>query len=105
MLRCPRSGCCTEISGQRAALGPPPATVSTTSSPTNPTSWPMGVPQSDCAPPPPSAQAYADYNDLIKMTEELISGLVLSIKGSYKIQYHPEGPEGKVRGRRGGGRV
>lgn len=57
------------------------------------------------APPPPSAQAYADYNDLIKMTEELISGLVLSIKGSYKIQYHPEGPEGKVRGRRGGGRV
>lgn len=31
------------------------------------------------------------------MTEELISGLVLSIKGSYKIQYHPDGPEGKVR--------
>ncbi|KAL4449030.1 hypothetical protein ABPG77_007747 [Micractinium sp. CCAP 211/92] len=41
-------------------------------------------------------QAYADYNDLIKMTEELISGLVLSIKGSYKIQYHPDGPEGKA---------
>ena len=42
-------------------------------------------------------QAYADYNDLITMTEELISGLVLSIKGSYKIQYHPEGPDKPVR--------
>lgn len=41
-------------------------------------------------------QAYADYNDLIAMTEELVSGLVLSIKGSYKIQYHPDGPDGKV---------
>jgi lysyl-tRNA synthetase class II len=41
-------------------------------------------------------QAYADYNDLIAMTEELVSGLVLSIKGSYKIQYHPDGPEGKA---------
>ena len=48
-------------------------------------------------------QAYADYNDLIRMTEEMISGLVLAIKGSYKIQYHPDGPEGKVSGRRGGG--
>ena len=44
-----------------------------------------------------STQAYADYNDLIRMTEEMISGLVLAIKGSYKIQYHPDGPEGKVR--------
>ena len=42
-------------------------------------------------------QAYADYNDLITMTEELISRLVLSIKGSYKVQYHPEGPDKPVR--------
>ncbi|PSC69980.1 lysine-tRNA ligase isoform X2 [Micractinium conductrix] len=41
-------------------------------------------------------QAYADYNDLIQMTEEMISGLVMKIKGSYKIQYHPDGPDGKV---------
>jgi lysyl-tRNA synthetase class II len=47
-------------------------------------------------------QAYADYNDLIRMTEEMISGLVLAIKGSYKIQYHPDGPEGKVKGLAGG---
>ncbi|GAB4815196.1 hypothetical protein N2152v2_002242 [Parachlorella kessleri] len=37
-------------------------------------------------------QAYADYNDLMAMTEELISGMVKSIKGSYKITYHPDGP-------------
>ncbi|PRW20466.1 lysine--tRNA ligase isoform X2 isoform A [Chlorella sorokiniana] len=41
-------------------------------------------------------QAYADYNDLIAMTEEMISGLVLAIKGSYKITYHPDGPEGRA---------
>lgn len=35
--------------------------------------------------------AYADYHDLMKMIEELLSGLVHSIFGSYKIQYHPEG--------------
>lgn len=38
--------------------------------------------------------AYADYNDLMDMTEELFSAMVLSIKGSYKIEYHPAGPEG-----------
>lgn len=38
--------------------------------------------------------AYADYNDLIKITEELVSSLVKAIHGSYKITYHPEGPEG-----------
>jgi len=40
--------------------------------------------------------AYADYNDLMDMTEELISAMVLNIKGSYKIEYHPDGPEGKA---------
>lgn len=37
--------------------------------------------------------AYADYNDLIKVTEDMLSSMVLAIKGSYKIQYHPDGPE------------
>ena len=37
--------------------------------------------------------AYADYEDLMKMTEELISGMVLKLKGSYKIQYHANGPD------------
>jgi lysyl-tRNA synthetase class 2 len=37
--------------------------------------------------------AYADYNDLMDMSEELISAMVLNIKGSYKIQYHADGPD------------
>lgn len=40
-------------------------------------------------------QAYADYNDLMQMTEELVSSLVKSITGGYKIIYHPEGPDGR----------
>jgi len=39
--------------------------------------------------------AYADYHDLMDITEELFSSMVLNIKGSYKIEYHPDGPEGK----------
>ena len=35
--------------------------------------------------------AYADYNDLIGMTEELLSSMVHSHFGSYKIKYHPNG--------------
>ncbi|XP_053663260.1 lysine--tRNA ligase-like [Anopheles marshallii] len=38
--------------------------------------------------------AYADYNDIIVMTEKLLSSLVHTIHGSYKITYHPQGPEG-----------
>lgn len=38
--------------------------------------------------------AYADYSDLIDLTEKLISGMVQSIFGTYKVPYHPEGPEG-----------
>jgi lysyl-tRNA synthetase class 2 len=41
-------------------------------------------------------QAYADYNDLMKMTEEMISSMVKSITGGYKVIYHPEGPDGPV---------
>lgn len=33
-------------------------------------------------------QAYADYYDVMDLTEELVSGLVKSVKGSYEIQYH-----------------
>jgi lysyl-tRNA synthetase class 2 len=35
-------------------------------------------------------QAYADYNDLMDMCEELVSGLVMKICGSYKIKYSPK---------------
>ncbi|XP_075157228.1 lysyl-tRNA synthetase isoform X2 [Haematobia irritans] len=38
--------------------------------------------------------AYADYHDIIEMTEKLVSGMVKAIHGTYKIKYHPEGPEG-----------
>jgi lysyl-tRNA synthetase class 2 len=37
--------------------------------------------------------AYADYNDLMDLTEKMISELVYSIHGKYIIDYHPEGPE------------
>lgn len=37
-------------------------------------------------------QAYADYDDLMEMTEKMISEMVMEIKGSYKIQYHGNGP-------------
>ncbi|XP_069698720.1 LOW QUALITY PROTEIN: lysine--tRNA ligase [Periplaneta americana] len=39
--------------------------------------------------------AYADYHDLIHLTESLLSGMVKSIHGTYKIKYHPEGPDGE----------
>jgi len=35
--------------------------------------------------------AYADYNDLIEMTEEMVSTMVMNICGSYKLKFHPEG--------------
>jgi len=37
--------------------------------------------------------AYADYNDLMEITENFLSGLVKSLFGTYKIKYHPDGPE------------
>ena len=39
--------------------------------------------------------AYADYNDLMEMTEDMLSKMVYSIRGSYKIPYHPNGQEDK----------
>lgn len=38
--------------------------------------------------------AYADYNDLMDITEKLLSGMVKHITGGYKVTYHPEGAEG-----------
>ena len=43
--------------------------------------------------------AYCDYNDLMDFTEKMLSDMVYSIRGTYKIDYHPEGkehPESKV---------
>jgi len=40
--------------------------------------------------------AYADYNDLMSITENMVSGMVKSLTGDYKVQYHPEGPDGPV---------
>lgn len=39
--------------------------------------------------------AYADYNDVMLITESLVSGMVKSIHGTYKVKYHPDGPEGE----------
>ncbi|XP_064467219.1 lysine--tRNA ligase-like isoform X2 [Ornithodoros turicata] len=40
--------------------------------------------------------AYADYNDLMEITETLLSGMVKSLVGSYKVTYHPDGPDGEA---------
>jgi len=41
--------------------------------------------------------AYADYHDLIDITEKLLSGMVKQIFGSYKVVFHPDGPEGEAK--------
>jgi lysyl-tRNA synthetase, class II len=38
-------------------------------------------------------QAYTDYEELMTLTEHLVSEMVLALKGSYKIPYHADGPE------------
>jgi lysyl-tRNA synthetase class II len=35
----------------------------------------------------PRCRAYADYNDLMALTEDMISGMVKAITGGYKIKY------------------
>jgi lysyl-tRNA synthetase class 2 len=37
--------------------------------------------------------AYADYDDLLQMAEEMISGMVYEFFGTYEVVYHPEGKE------------
>eukprot|EP00899_Mesostigma_viride_P006679 jgi/Mesvir1/16011/Mv08308-RA.2 len=39
--------------------------------------------------------AYADYHDLMAMTEDMVSSMVKEICGSYKIKYHPDGKDGE----------
>jgi lysyl-tRNA synthetase class 2 len=34
--------------------------------------------------------AYADYNDLMDMTEDMLRGMIKEITGSYKLTYHPD---------------
>nr|CAH8868622.1 unnamed protein product [Trichobilharzia regenti] len=40
--------------------------------------------------------AYADYEDLMTITEDLLSGLIKHLFGSYIIKYHPDGPESEA---------
>merc|ERR1719414_508381 len=40
--------------------------------------------------------AYADAEDLMKITEDMISGMVKAITGDYKVKYHPDGDDGEV---------
>lgn len=37
--------------------------------------------------------AYADYNDIMNITEKLLSGMAKCIHGTYKIKYHPYGAD------------
>jgi lysyl-tRNA synthetase class 2 len=37
--------------------------------------------------------AYADYHDLMDLTERMLSQMAMKIHGSYKFQYHPKGIE------------
>jgi len=37
--------------------------------------------------------AFADYNDLMSITEQMVSGIVKDITGSYVIKYHSNGPD------------
>ncbi|KAI1716527.1 tRNA synthetases class II (D, K and n) domain-containing protein [Ditylenchus destructor] len=40
--------------------------------------------------------AYADYEDLMSLTEDMLSKMVMNIHGTYKLQYRPEGTDEKV---------
>jgi lysyl-tRNA synthetase class 2 len=34
--------------------------------------------------------AYADYKDLLDLTEDMLSSMVMQLTGSYKIKIHPD---------------
>lgn len=40
--------------------------------------------------------AYLDYNDLMKLTEDMLSSLVKEVMGSYEVVYHPDGKDGRA---------
>nr|XP_033798154.1 lysine--tRNA ligase isoform X1 [Geotrypetes seraphini] len=40
--------------------------------------------------------AYADYNDLMEITEKLLAGMVKDVTGGYRVAYHPDGPKGET---------
>lgn len=37
--------------------------------------------------------AYADYHDLMDLTEDMITKMVMELNGSYIVKYHPDGPD------------
>lgn len=39
--------------------------------------------------------AYLDYNDLLEITEDMLSKLVKDVTGSYIVSYHPDGKDGR----------
>merc|ERR1712012_1484451 len=41
--------------------------------------------------------AYADYQDIMGMTEALLSSMVKELTGGYKIEYHADGPDGEAK--------
>ncbi|KAI1724237.1 tRNA synthetases class II (D, K and n) domain-containing protein [Ditylenchus destructor] len=40
--------------------------------------------------------AYADYEDLMNLTEDMLSKMVMNIHGKYQLEYKPEGPDGET---------
>jgi len=34
-----------------------------------------------------SYQAYADYHDVMKLVEEMVSGIVMDVAGGYAVKY------------------
>ncbi|CAK9185495.1 unnamed protein product [Ilex paraguariensis] len=40
--------------------------------------------------------AFADYNDLMELTEKMLSGMVKELTGGYKIEYHANGLENDI---------
>lgn len=36
--------------------------------------------------------AYADYEDLMNLTEKMLSELVFKLFGTYEIKFNPDGP-------------
>ncbi|KAL8149470.1 hypothetical protein AgCh_006470 [Apium graveolens] len=40
--------------------------------------------------------AFADYNDLMEMTEKMLSGMVKELTGGYKVRYHANGLENEA---------